>query len=117
MGHRAVVIVLVCCLLLSSACFAGPWKMSRSWQDKTADWYSNNAWVHGALLTDIIPAYPIVNLFLVIGDVFVNFWYFWSNDAWTNKGTVLIHDVPSGPNTIPNIWTDGSGGDWGSKRR
>jgi hypothetical protein len=117
MGRRAVLVVIVCCLLLCNACISGPWMLSKSFNDKTTNLYSQNAWLHGALLQDIVPAYPIAQLFLGIGDLFVNFWFFWSRDAWTNKGTVMIHDIPRGPNSMLNIWTDGSGGDWTRTRR
>ena len=97
---------LVCLVLLlamgvaSSGCMSGPHRLRKSWEDKTTEWYSHNAWVHGALLQDILPVYPIVTLFMALGDILVlNVYYFWGSDAWTNEGTVHVHTVPTGPNT------------------
>jgi hypothetical protein len=96
-------------LLLSSGCWSGPWRLTNSWEDKTQDWYSNNAWVHGALLSDIVPAYPFVWLVMFIGDaIAVNPWYFWTHDAWTNKGTAFSHTQPSGPATVDNVFGGGT---------
>ena len=54
-------------------------------------------------LRDIIPIYPIIGFFAgAIDWLFVNPWYFWTNDAWTNRGTTYEptfsdYDASSGP--------------------
>ena len=104
-------------LLLCSGCYSGPWRLSSSWHDNTQDWYSNNAWVHGALLGDIIPVYPIVGLVLGITDLlFVNPFYFWTRDAWSNKGTAFVHEQPTGPNVTDDAFESNASG-WKPKTR
>ena len=54
--------------------------------------YSESAWVHGALLQDIVPVYGVVGAFAGLGDVLLlNPYYFWSQDAWDNRGTAFKH--------------------------
>lgn len=109
----SVLFVLVAlALLLLAGCWSGPWQLTQSWRDNTQDWYSNNAWVHGALLGDILPVYPIVWLFAMLGDVLImNPFYFWSHDAWTNEGTAYVHTQPTGPRTVGNLFSSsGSAG-------
>jgi hypothetical protein len=77
--------------LLLSSCQSGPKRLGRSWDDWVNQKYTESSWVHGALLQDILPVYPIVGLFAGIGDLFVNFYYFWWKDAWDGKGTGFEH--------------------------
>jgi hypothetical protein len=55
-----------------------------------------------------------VALVLSVTDVlFVNPWYFWTRDAWTNRGTAYVHTQPTGPNTVDNAFSgSGEQGGW-----
>ena len=77
-------------LLTTLTSCAGPSRLSRSFDDYFNQKYTENAWLHGVVLV-IIPVYPIVSGLASLGDVFVNTYYFWSDDAWDNKGTGFIH--------------------------
>ena len=90
---------LVACVLAlglsTTSCYSGPRRLSNAWNDWTNQKYSENAWMH-AVLSDIIPVYPIVGFAAGIGDAFYNMYYFWGKDAWDNKGTVYVHKNPEG---------------------
>jgi hypothetical protein len=93
-------IALIATLLAAaagSACQSGPKRLTRSWDDWVNNRYTENAWLHGAVLQDIFPVYGLVGLFATIGDVLVvNPYYFWSSDAFDNQGTGFVHDqVPA----------------------
>jgi len=80
-----------------SGCASGPRQLTRSWDDWVNQKYTQNAWVHGALLQDIIPVYTVVGFLATVGDVLIlNPYYFWSKDAWDNKGTGYDHVNPEG---------------------
>ena len=86
------VLALTAAAAVLSGCNSGPKRLSRSWDDWTNQKYTESAWVHGALLQDILPVYPIVGVFAAIGDwLIVNPYYFWSDDAWDNDGTGFEH--------------------------
>ena len=90
-------LALATLLLTLTSCQSGPKRLARSWDDWVNQKYTENAWLHGALLQDVIPVYPIVGLFAVVGDVlFVNTWYFWTKDAWDNDGTGFTHNEVEG---------------------
>ena len=57
---------LALALLMLTACQSGPRRLTRSWDDWVNQKYTENAWVHGALLQDILPVYPIVGFFAAI---------------------------------------------------
>jgi len=100
-GRLALVLVLCSTL----GCIAGPRRLSRGWDDTVNDLYSQNAWLHGALLQDIVPIYPIVGLVMFVGDVLIlNPWYFWTEDAWDNDGTGFTHQDPTGPKKTGKVW-------------
>ncbi|MEW6072497.1 MAG: hypothetical protein AB1726_07890 [Planctomycetota bacterium] len=88
-------LALALCLGLATSCASGPRRLSRTWDDYVNQKYTENAWVHGALLQDILPVYTLVGFVMTIGDVlFVNPYYFWTKDAWDNKGTGYDHVNP-----------------------
>ena len=90
--RRYVALAVVVSFILLAGCASGPRRLSRAWDDHVNQKYSESSWVHGALLQDIIPVYGIVGLFAGIGDVlFLNPYYFWSDDAWDNRGTAFEH--------------------------
>jgi hypothetical protein len=90
-------LLLVLGVFSLTACASGPRRLSRNWDDWVNQKYTEGAWVHGALLQDILPVYPVVGLVLTVGDIlFVNPYYFWSKDAWDNKGTGYDHEALEG---------------------
>ena len=92
MKRMLCAVALAAVLMTVTSCLAGPSRLSRSFDDYLNQKYTENAWVHGVLLR-IIPVYPIIGSLAALGDVtFVNTYYFWSDDAWDNKGTGFIHD-------------------------
>ena len=89
----AIVLTLIC----ASSCASGPRRLSRNWDDWVNQSYTENSWVHGALLQDVLPVYPIVGIVMAIGDaLIVNPYYFWSKDAWDGKGTGYDHEALEG---------------------
>jgi hypothetical protein len=83
-------------LTLVAGCNSGPRRLQNNWNDWTNQQYSENAWMHAAL-TDVIPVYPVVGVFMLVGDwLVVNPYYFWGRDAWDNKGTAYVHENPDG---------------------
>jgi hypothetical protein len=94
--RKVYLIIFFALLALSlSSCLTGPQKLKRGWDDCVNNYYTQNAWTT-AVLTDVIPVYPLVGWFATMGDyLFVNPYYFWGYDAWTNKGTPFYHDDPA----------------------
>ncbi len=89
-------VALVAFLFAFVACASGPRRLSRAWDDHVNQKYTENAWVHGALLQDVLPVYGLVGFVAAIGDGFVNMYYFWGEDAWDNRGTGFEHVNPQG---------------------
>ena len=95
--YVALTLILAISVVLTTGCSSGPRKLSRTWDDHVNQKYSENAWVHGAILQDIIPVYGIVGIFAGLGDVlFLNPYYFWGDDAWDNEGTTFDHKKVEG---------------------
>lgn len=92
--------------LMTTSCQSGPKRFQRTWDDHVNQVYSEDAWIHGALLQDVIPVYPIVGLFAWIGDAFYNFYYFWWEDAWDGKGTSYTHKAVSDTDKLVSGCTD-----------
>ena len=87
-------LVLLGALGISSGCYTGPKRLQRSWDDYENKAYVENAWLSGVL--GLLP-YPIVMWLAGIGDLFINFYYFWGKDAFDNNtGTAFIHENPTG---------------------
>jgi len=82
-------------LVATSGCYSGPTRLSNAWGDFSNQKYSENAWMH-AILSSVLPVYPIVGGFAAFGDLFLNAYYFWAKDAWDNKGTAYVHKNPEG---------------------
>ena len=88
-------------LLSLSACSSGPNRLSRNWDEYVNKKYSEDSWVHGALLQDILPVYPIVGLAMGIGDILaVNPYYFWTKDVQDRKGTSYTYEQPGNEKTV-----------------
>jgi len=80
--------ILAASLFLVVGCASGPRRLSRNWDTWVNQKYTESSWLHGALLQDVLPVYPIVGVVMGIGDLLiVNPYYFWSKDAWDGKGT------------------------------
>ena len=86
--------------LMTTSCQSGPKRLSRTWDDWVNQKYSESAWIHGAVLQDIVPVYPIVGLFAGFCDGFYNLYYFWGKDAWDNKGTSFTHKAVTGSDKL-----------------
>ncbi|HPF14355.1 MAG: hypothetical protein H6830_01325 [Planctomycetes bacterium] len=83
-------------LLSLSACSSGPRRLSRNWDEYVNQKYAQDSWIHGALLQDILPVYPIVGLVMAIGDTLVvNPYYFWAKDVQDRKGTAYHYEQPT----------------------
>ncbi|MCP5024232.1 MAG: hypothetical protein GY930_20985 [bacterium] len=88
-------------LLTFSSCVSGPRRLSRNWDEYVNQKYSEDSWVHGALLQDILPVYPLVGVAMAIGDfVAVNPYYFWTKDVQDRKGTSYTFESPGGDKTV-----------------
>ena len=67
--------------------------------------YSEDSWIHGALLQDIIPAYPIVGFFAAVADTLVvNPYFFWAHDVSDRKGTAFVYDQVEGAEKSVSGW-------------
>ena len=85
---RKLVLAAAVAALTLTSCQSGPKRLSRNWDNWVNQKYTESSWIHGALLQDILPVYPIVGFVMAIGDtLLVNPYYFWSEDAWDGKGT------------------------------
>ena len=96
MLKKAICATVLAATLMTVGCNSGPKRFSRTWDDWVNQKYTESAWIHGAVLQDIIPVYPIVGFVAAIGDAFYNFYYFWFEDAWDNKGTGFTHEPVTG---------------------
>lgn len=92
-------------LLCLTSCRSGPNRLARSWDNHVNQKYSEDAWVHGALLQDILPIYPIVGLVAGAGDVlFVNPYFFWLYDLSSRKGTTFVYTQAEGSEKEVSGW-------------
>jgi hypothetical protein len=88
-------------LLTITSCTSGPKRLSRNWDEYVNQKYSQDSWIHGALLQDILPVYPIVGFAMAIGDTLVvNPYYFWAKDVKDRKGTSYTYEQPTGDKTV-----------------
>ena len=101
-------LALATTMLATSSCSSGPHKLRRGWEDYTNQKYTESSWIHGALLQDVLPVYPLVTLVMGIGDwLIVNPYYFWSQDAWDGKGTGFDHVALEGAEKSVGTWMGG----------
>lgn len=88
--------VALCSLLALSGCMTGPNYLSRSVDDAWNNSYEDSP-VGTALLTDVLPVYPIVHFLAWIPDFLIlNPIQWWGSDIWDGKGAGFRHDQPSG---------------------
>ena len=91
--------LVVAALALSclASCNSGPKRLTRSFDGYVNQKYSEDSIIHGLVLQDIIPVYPIVSFFAMIGDaIVVNPYYFWSKDVWEGTGTAYTYSQAEG---------------------
>ena len=101
-------ILVATTLVCMTSCASGPRRLTRTWDDWVNQKYTQNAWLHGAVLQDVIPVYTLVGLVMTLGDVIVvNPWYFWTKDAWDNRGTGFDHVNPTDTTRSVSGYTDG----------
>ncbi len=97
MKRTLLLAALAAAPLLTTSCSSGPSRLARSWDGWTNQKYSEDSWIHGALLQDIIPAYPIVGFIAGIGDwLILNPIQFWTKDIWDRRGTAYEYTQSSG---------------------
>ena len=84
--------------LMVAGCSCGPNHLSR-----TVDDWQNNYYVEKPvitmLLSDVVPAFPLLKMGAGLVDVVaLNPVRFWSKDAWAGEGggTAFIHENPTG---------------------
>lgn len=101
-------LLAVFALSFVASCQSGPNRVQYSWDQWRDQKYSENAWLHGALLQDIIPVYPFVGFIATVGDVLIfNTVQFWGTDAWDNRGTVWERSQIENPvRTVSDISFD-----------
>jgi hypothetical protein len=95
-------------LSFTTGCQSGPNRVTYTWDTWRDTKYSENAWLHGALLQDVIPVYPFVTFLARAADVIVfNTVQFWGTDAWDNTGTVFVkQNVEGAERTVNDISFD-----------
>jgi hypothetical protein len=86
--------LLLALTVLLPGCISGPSYLSNSVRDTRNKSYVESP-VGTAIITDIIPIYPIVEFFAAIPDVLViNPVQFWGYDIWSERGTGFRHKNP-----------------------
>ena len=90
---------LVAAGALLGGCMSGPRYLSNSVWDHQAKAYENGPFVT-ALVTDVLPIYPIVGWFAMVIDwIVLNPVQFWGSDVWDGHGSSFVHDQPQGDKT------------------
>jgi hypothetical protein len=105
MKRSSLALSLLLLPLVAAGCSSGPKRLARSWDKWVNQKYTQDSLVHGALLQDIIPIYPLVGLFAMVGDIIVvNPYYFWSRDAWARNGTAFVYTQAEGAENEVGKW-------------
>lgn len=83
-------------LVLLAGCRSGPSHLSNSVWDMQNKAYEDSPFVT-ALITDVIPFYPLIGALGGIVDwVVLNPVQFWGSDVWGGHGSSFVHDNPKG---------------------
>jgi len=99
--------LLAATTLATTSCIGGPSRLRRNWDGWVNQKYSEDAWIHGALLQSVLPVYPFVGAVMAMGDTIVlNPWVFWSEDAWDGRGTAYEFKQPTGATRVVTGWKD-----------
>ena len=98
MRKSLATLALLGALMMSTSCVTGPWRWHRAWDDYTNQKYTESTWIHGVLLSQILPFYPLVGGLTAVCDaVVLNTWTFWTKDAFDDgHGTGYDHKSLSG---------------------
>ena len=105
MRKSLATLALLCALMFTTSCVAGPFRLSRTWDDFYNQKYTESPWIHGALLGTVIPVYPIVWGFLYMCDaIVINTWTFWTKDAFEGTGTGYNHKALEGAKKSVTGW-------------
>lgn len=114
MKRSLLIAALAASTLATTSCSSGPKQLGRTWDTYVNQKYSEDSWIHGALLQDIIPVYTFVGFFAAVGDALIlNPIQFWSEDVWSRTGTAYEYNQVQGAaseNTVTGwkpSWMDG----------
>lgn len=81
-------------VLTLSACMTGPSYLSRSVDDAWNKSYAESP-VGTAIISDVIPVYPLIHVLAWIPDVLIlNPIQWWGFDIWAGEGAGFRHDQP-----------------------
>jgi predicted DNA repair protein MutK len=89
MKKVALLLVVVLVLVAGVGCY-GTRNITRQLDDWGNDMQTNNAWLAQPVGWFVL---PIASFFTIIVDGVVDTYYFWSTNAWSNKGTPFVHKV------------------------
>ena len=88
-------IILLIAVLSLAGCFSGPSYLYRSVDDAQNNSYKDHP-LGTAVLTDVLPIYPLVKFLALIPDVLIlNPVQFWGFDIWRGEGAAFKHDNPT----------------------
>jgi hypothetical protein len=96
---KKALVALAASALFLGGCMSGPRYLNNAVWDHQAKAYED-APLTTALVTDVIPVYPIVGFFgTAIDWIILNPVQFWGSDVWDGKGTSIAHDQPKAERT------------------
>lgn len=105
MKRSLLIAALAATTLATTSCSSGPKRLSRTWDTYVNQKYSEDSWIHGALLQDILPVYTFVGFFAAVGDALVlNPIQFWTKDAWDRIGTAYEYKQVTGAERSVTGW-------------
>lgn len=95
MRRTGLLLSFAAVLFLLAGC-AGPFYAFR-----TVDDFANRMYVDAPWMTQAFYYIPAIPLCMFVGWVIdwvgLNPWYFWTKDAWRNRGTAFNHKMAQGP--------------------
>jgi len=92
---RIATLLLIGTTLCFASCTSGPSYLSRSVDDRMNKSYTESP-IGTALLSDVIPVYPIIKVLAWIPDFLIlNPIQFWTSDVLDGKGAGFRHKNPS----------------------
>ncbi len=93
MKKVALLMVIVMVLVAGFGCY-GTRSVTRSLDDWGNEMQTTNAWLAQPVGWFVI---PIAQFFTMIYDGVIDTYYFWSENAWSNRGTPYVHKVIAKP--------------------
>ena len=91
MKKVALILVLALVVVAGIGCY-GTQKITRSLDDWGNEMQTNNAWLAQPVGLIVI---PIASIFTSLVDGVIDAYYFWADNAWSNRGTAYVHKVVS----------------------